>query len=141
MTTAPQFLARFNATLRTTPPTRFLAITGNVSILGLASVGVLVLAAGIAPALVISTPTNGDEISGDNFTASGFMRGGTELSARIVTSQGELTGQPVTPMEKFDWSFQFSAGLSLDENVTLYVRCTTPNGFTEESRMFHWKSR
>jgi hypothetical protein len=117
-----------------------LAISALTSLAALAGLGLVALAAANAPTLEISSPANGDLVEQDNFLASGFARGG-DLSARLVTSQGDIEGVRQVPAKSYDWSFQFSTPLSLDEDVTIFVRCTGSNSFTERSRTFHWKSR
>src|SRR5262245_3402823 len=53
------------------------------SLLLLVGAGILASAAGLAPTLIISTPVQDDRIEDGFFTASGFARGGSDLSARV----------------------------------------------------------
>jgi hypothetical protein len=120
---------------------RPLAVICLSSLLLLIGAGILASAAGLAPTLIISTPLQDDRIEDGFFTASGFARGGSDLSARVVTSQGEIRGESTASMKNYDWNFRFSTAAALDENVTLYVRISGSNGFTEQSVSFHWKTR
>lgn len=140
MRSARPILSLLQAFPRTSPAGRLLAVSALASLAALVGLGIVALAAANAPTLEISTPANGDLVEQDNFLASGFARGG-DLTARVVTSRGDIDGVRQASTKSYDWSFQFSTPLSLDEDVTIYVRCTGSSSFTERSRTFHWKSR